>query len=168
MRAEERPFKGCLYFGLMLTKNGPKVIEYNCRFGDPETQTVLPLLQRDLLTVMRAVEEERLADTDVVFSGDACCCVAVVSGGYPMKYETGKTVTVGHIPQGAVVYHAGTKLGDDGILRTSGGRVFGVSATGTTLAEAIAASYAAADAVSFEGMYRRSDIGQKALCAPRG
>ncbi len=163
MKAEGRTFRGCLYFGLMLTPKGPKVIEYNCRFGDPETQVVLPLLKTDLLTVMRAVEEGRLGEIEVEFEDGAACCVVVASGGYPGKYATGCPLTVDEAKLGdAVLYHAGTKLAD-GQLVTSGGRVLGVTAKGADLESAIAAAYAAVDAVSFDGAYHRSDIGARAL-----
>ena len=135
MAAEGRPFRGCLYFGLMLTPDGPKVIEYNCRFGDPETQVVLPLLQSDLLTVMMAVEEGRLAETKVEFSGGAACCVVVASGGYPGKYERGKTISFVDTPalREATVYHAGTKRDETGALVTSGARVLGITHKSPTL-----------------------------------
>ncbi len=170
MAAEGRPFRGCLYFGLMLTPDGPKVIEYNCRFGDPETQVVLPLLQSDLLTVMMAVEEGRLAETKVEFSGGAACCVVVASGGYPGKYERGKTISFADTPalREATVYHAGTKRDETGALVTAGGRVLGVTATAATLAEAVGKAYRAAEAVSFEGAYYRKDIGARALAAHAG
>lgn len=170
MAAEGRPFHGCLYFGLMLTPDGPKVIEYNCRFGDPETQVVLPLLQSDLLMVMMAVEEGRLAETKVEFSGGAACCVVVASGGYPGKYERGKTISFADTPalREATVYHAGTKRDETGALVTAGGRVLGVTATGATLAEAVGKAYRAAEAASFEGAYYRKDIGARALAAHAG
>ena len=170
MAAEGRPFRGCLYFGLMLTPEGPKVIEYNCRFGDPETQVVLPLLKSDLLTVMQAVEEGRLAETEVEFSDGAACCVVVASGGYPGKYESGKAISFVDAPalREATVYHAGTKLDENGALVTAGGRVLGVTATAATLAEAIEKAYCAAEAASFEGAYYRKDIGARALAAHAG
>lgn len=170
MAAEGRPFRGCLYFGLMLTPDGPKVIEYNCRFGDPETQVVLPLLQSDLLTVMMAVEEGRLAETKVEFSGGAACCVVVASGGYPGKYERGKAISFADTPalREATVYHAGTKRDETGALVTAGGRVLGVTATAATLAEAVGKAYRAAEAVSFEDAYYRKDIGARALAAHAG
>ncbi len=170
MAAEGRPFRGCLYFGLMLTPEGPKVIEYNCRFGDPETQVVLPLLKSDLLTVMQAVEEGRLAETEVEFADGAACCVVVASGGYPGKYESGKAICFADAPalREATVYHAGTKLDENGALVTAGGRVLGVTATAATLAEAIEKAYCAAEAVSFEGAYYRKDIGARALAAHAG
>ncbi|NLD60315.1 MAG: phosphoribosylamine--glycine ligase [Clostridiales bacterium] len=163
MNAEGRRFKGCLYFGLMLTVDGPKVIEYNCRFGDPEAQAVLPLLETDLLEIMRAVEGERLSEIDVRFRPGACCCVVIASGGYPEKCATGKTIELGAMPEGAYVFHSGTAIGPDGGLVTAGGRVLGAAATADTLKEAVDRAYAAASRVYFEGMHMRSDIGAKAL-----
>ncbi|MBP3485796.1 MAG: phosphoribosylamine--glycine ligase [Oscillospiraceae bacterium] len=169
MRAEGCPFKGCLYFGLMLTPNGPKVIEYNCRFGDPETQVVLPLLKADLLTVMQAVENETLADLDVEWHSGAAACVILASGGYPSHYEKGKVMTLPeHTPANVTIYHAGDKLTEDGRLVTSGGRVLGVTATAPTLKEALADAYAAAETVEFDGKYLRHDIGRRALAAMEG
>ena len=169
MRAEGCPFKGCLYFGLMLTPNGPKVIEYNCRFGDPETQVVLPLLKTDLLTVMQAVENETLADLDVEWHSGAAACVILASGGYPSHYEKGKVMTLPeHTPANVTIYHAGDKLAEDGRLVTSGGRVLGVTATAPTLKEALADAYAAAETVEFDGKYMRHDIGRRALAAMEG
>ena len=164
MNAEGRTFKGCLYFGLMLTKDGPKVIEYNCRFGDPETQVVLPLLDTDLLTIMRAVEEERLSEVDVSFKGGAACCVILASGGYPEAYEKGKAIDLGGADalKDTWVFHSGTAV-KDGQLVTSGGRVLGVTATGDTLKTAIDRAYDAARRVHFDGMFMRSDIGKRAL-----
>ena len=161
MKAEGRPFKGCLYFGLMITKDGPKVIEYNCRFGDPETQVVLPLLKSDLLTIMRAVTDGKLADTAVEFSDGAACCVVMASGGYPGSYEKGHEIT---IPAGlsAEVFVAGAAL-KDGKLVTSGGRVLGVTATADTLAEAVAKSYENVEKITFEKAFYRRDIGRRAL-----
>ena len=163
MNAEGCPFKGCLYFGLMVTKDGPKVIEYNCRFGDPETQVVLPLLKSDLLTVMRAVENETLADTPVEFSDGAACCVMLASGGYPGKYEKGKPIDMGKAETMAQVYHSGTGRDGDGNLVTAGGRVLGVSCTADTLDEAIQKAYAAASEIHWDGMMLRHDIGARAL-----
>lgn len=170
MAAEGRPFRGCLYFGLMLTADGPKVIEYNCRFGDPETQVVLPLLKSDLLTVMQAAEEGRLAETEVAFSEGAACCVVIASGGYPGSYEGGKAISFADTPalREATVYHAGTKLDGAGTLVTSGGRVLGVTAAAPSLVEAVAKAYRAAEGVSFEGAYYRKDIGARALAAHAG
>ena len=168
MRSEGCPFKGCLYFGLMLTPQGPKVIEYNCRFGDPETQVVLPLLKTDLLTVMQAVENETLGDLDVEWSDGAAACVILASGGYPVQYEKGKEITFPEtLPEHVTVYHAGDKLAD-GKLVTSGGRVLGITATADTLQSALRSAYAAADTIHFEGAVLRHDIGQRALAALEG
>ena len=163
MAQEGRAFKGCLYFGLMLTKDGPKVIEYNCRFGDPETQVVLPLLESDLFTVMRAVTEERLADCPVVFSPDSAACVILASKGYPGAYEKGLPIT---IPEGldAEVFVAGAKE-TDGCLVTAGGRVLGVTALGKTLPEALDRAYDAVKQIRFDNAYYRRDIGARALAA---
>lgn len=169
MKAEGCPFKGCLYFGLMLTPEGPKVIEYNCRFGDPETQVVLPLLQSDLLEVMRATTDGTLAGTEVAFSAQSAACVILASGGYPQSYQTGKPIQGlqgGQLPDGgATVYHAGTRADEDGTLLTAGGRVLGVTAVADTLLGAVKAAYAAAENITFEGMHKRGDIGQRALAA---
>lgn len=163
MKAEGRTFKGCLYFGLMLTPNGPKVIEYNCRFGDPETQVVLPLLESDLLTVMQAVTNETLADTEVKFSDKHACCVIMASKGYPSSYEKGFEITV---PEDLLdsTYVAGAVL-KDGKLLTSGGRVLGVTSIADTLADAIKQSYNKVENIKFDNRYYRNDIGQKALKA---
>ena len=168
MNAEGCPFKGCLYFGLMVTKDGPKVIEYNCRFGDPETQVVLPLLQSDLLTIMTAVENGTLADVPVEFSNGAACCVMLASGGYPGKYEKGKVIDLGKAETMAQVYHSGTGRDGEGNLVTAGGRVLGVCCTADTLEEAIEKAYAAADQVKWDGMICRRDIGRRALGILRG
>ena len=163
MAAEGRPFTGCLYFGLMLTQEGPKVIEYNCRFGDPETQVVLPLLEADLLTVMQATTNGTLAQTEVRFSNRAACCVITVSEGYPLHYEKGFALTM--TPEAAAHTDiAGATLAD-GRLVTSGGRVAGTTAVADTLPEAIAEAYRLADGVRFAHAYRRSDIGKRALAA---
>ena len=165
MRAEGCPFKGCLYFGLMITPNGPKVIEYNCRFGDPETQVVLPLLKTDLLTVMQAVENETLADLNVEWHDGAAACVILASGGYPGSYEKGKVMTLPETtPANVTIIHAGSKLDGDKLV-TSGGRVLGVTVTAPTLAEALKDAYAATETIEFEGKYMRHDIGQRALAA---
>lgn len=163
MNAEGRPFKGCLYFGLMLTPDGPKVIEYNCRFGDPETQVVLPLLSTDLLEIMQAVRNERLSDIEVNFRNAAACCIVVASGGYPGKYQTGCEITFGDIGN-AVVFHAGTKAVDDKIL-TSGGRVLGITATAESLHTAVRKAYLAVEGIHFKDAFYRKDIGKKALDA---
>ena len=163
MNAEGRTFKGCLYFGLMLTPNGPKVIEYNCRFGDPETQVVLPLLESDLLTVMQATTNGTLADTQVKFSKKHACCVVTASAGYPLSYEKGFEITM--TPEAeAHTYVAGAKL-SGGKLVTSGGRVTGTTAVADTLQDAIKEAYRIAYGVKFEKAYRRSDIGQRGLAA---
>ena len=168
MNAEGCPFTGCLYFGLMLTPKGPKVIEYNCRFGDPETQVVLPLLKSDLLDIMLATTNGTLETTPVEFAGESAACVILASGGYPQKYATGKPISGlenGQLPGGeAVVYHAGTRQTAEGLV-TGGGRVLGVTATAPTLADAVQKAYAAADKIRFEGLHRRSDIGKRALAA---
>jgi len=164
MNAEGRTFKGCLYFGLMLTPNGPKVIEYNCRFGDPETQVVLPLLKSDLFTIMKAVHDGTLADVDVTFGDGAACCVVCASDGYPGKYETGYPMTLPETTDTEAVYVAGAKI-NDGVLVTGGGRVLGAVAVRDTLKEAIDAAYVVADGVQFANKYMRRDIGQRALAA---
>ena len=167
MQKEGRPFKGCLYFGLMLTPNGAKVVEYNCRFGDPETQVVLPLLETDLVDIMEAVWEEKLDQLDIKWSDKYCACVVIASGGYPEKYETGKEISgldeKGQSPL-AYVYHAGTKL-ENGKYYTAGGRVLGVTATGADLREALDKAYKAVEAITFEKAHHRNDIGQRALKA---
>ena len=161
MAAEGRPFRGCLYFGLMLTANGPKVIEYNCRFGDPETQVVLPLLESDLFTVLRACTAGTLAETEVKFSSRSACCVVLASQGYPGKYETGFPLTM--TPEAAAhTYIAGAKE-KEGVLVTAGGRVAGVTAVADTLPEAIREAYRLAEGVQFANRYCRKDIGAKAL-----
>ncbi len=171
MNAEGRTFRGCLYFGLMLTKDGPKVIEYNCRFGDPETQVVLPLLDTDLLEIMEATAAGRLAEVDIRWKPGRACCVILASGGYPKAYKKGLPISGleenGQLPgEPAEVFHAGTKL-ESGRYYTNGGRVLGVTATASSLEEAVSRSYAAADRISFEGLHRRGDIGARALSAPK-
>ena len=163
MNAEGRTFKGCLYFGLMLTPNGPKVIEYNCRFGDPETQVVLPLLESDLLTVMQATTNSTLAETEVKFADKHACCVITASAGYPASYGKGYPITMTEEAD-KHTYVAGAAL-KDGVLVTSGGRVTGTTAVADTLVDAIKEAYRLADGVQFENAYRRSDIGQRALAA---
>lgn len=162
MNAEGRTFKGCLYFGLMITKDGPKVIEYNCRFGDPEAQVVLPLLESDLLTVMRAVTYGKLAETEVKFSNNAAACVVLASQGYPKKYETGFEITVPESIEQSV-YYAGVKAGENGTLLTAGGRVLNVTAVAPTLREAVDLAYEKAEQIRFKNKYCRKDIGKKAL-----
>ena len=171
MNAEGRPFRGCLYFGLMLTKDGPKVIEYNCRFGDPETQVVLPLLDTDLLEIMEATAAGRLAEVDIRWKPGSACCVILASGGYPKAYKKGLPISGleenGQLPgEPAEVFHAGTKL-ESGRYYTNGGRVLGITATASSLEEAVSRAYAAADRISFEGLHRRGDIGARALSAPK-
>ena len=163
MKAEGREFRGCLYFGLMLTKDGPKVIEYNCRFGDPETQVVLPLLESDLLTIMQAVTNGTLTDCEVKFRDASACCVVLASKGYPVSYEKGYEIT---IPAEVLphVFVAGAAL-KDGKLVTSGGRVLGVTAVADTLQEAVKEAYGLADQVTFGNKYCRRDIGTRALNA---
>ncbi len=163
MNAEGRTFRGCLYFGLMLTPKGPKVIEYNCRFGDPETQVVLPLLESDLLTVMRACTDGTLAETEVKFADKHACCVILASSGYPESYKKGYEITMTAEAE-AATYVAGAKL-ENGKLVTSGGRVTGTTAIAGSLEEAIREAYRLSDSVVFEKAYRRSDIGQRALQA---
>ena len=159
MNAEGRTFKGCLYFGLMITKNGPKVIEYNCRFGDPETQVVLPLLDSDLFEIMKHVAAGTLADAEVKFSSNSACCVVMASEGYPQKYQTGFEITM---PADKNIYIAGAKL-EGGKLLTGGGRVLGVTETAATLGEAIEKAYETVKTVNFENAFYRKDIGKKAM-----
>ena len=164
MNAEGRTFKGCLYFGLMLTEDGPKVIEYNCRFGDPETQVVLPLLESDLLDIMLSVADGRLSETEVKFSSGAACCVVLASRGYPQKYLTGYEISLPAPGKNEEIYVAGAKAAD-GKLFTSGGRVLGAVATANTLAEAVRGAYALSGKIGFENAYKRGDIGARALRA---
>lgn len=163
MRAEGRTFKGCLYFGLMITKDGPKVIEYNCRFGDPETQVVLPLLESDLLTVMQATTNGTLSECEVKFSDKHAACVIMASEGYPASYEKGFEITFSDDAADSI-YFAGAKL-SDGKLLTSGGRVLGVTKVADSLKDALAASYETVKAVKFGNAYYRHDIGARALAA---
>lgn len=164
MNNEGRTFKGCLYFGLMITPKGPKVIEYNCRFGDPETQVVLPRLKTDIVDIFEAIDNETLSDLDVEWSDDACACVIMASGGYPKSYPKGIEITGLSNGQldGVTVYHAGTKLKDNKLV-TSGGRVLGVTALGDTLENALKKSYDAVEKIHFEGAHYRRDIGKRAL-----
>ncbi|MCD7943996.1 MAG: phosphoribosylamine--glycine ligase [Clostridia bacterium] len=164
MNTEGREFRGCLYFGLMLTNEGPRVIEYNCRFGDPETQVVLPLLKSDLLDIMLAVADRKLSETEVEFESAYSCCVVKASSGYPEKYETGFEIHQNGEISGEVFF-AGAKKTEDGRLLTSGGRVLGVVAKGKTLKEAIERAYADAEKITFENEYMRRDIGARALSA---
>ena len=161
MNSENRTFKGCLYFGLMLTEKGPKVIEYNCRFGDPETQVVLPLLESDLLTVMKAVTDGKLSETEVKFKNQSACCVVMASKGYPVSYEKGYEITIPDEIKDNV-YVAGAKL-SGGKLLTDGGRVLGAVSTAETLEKAIQKAYGVAEKISFENAYFRRDIGKKAM-----
>ena len=165
MNAEGRTFKGCLYFGLMITKNGPKVIEYNCRFGDPETQVVLPLLESDLLTVMQAVTNGTLSDVEVKFADKNACCVILASHGYPSSYAKGFEITMTEEAE-KCTFVAGAAL-KEGKLVTSGGRVTGTTAIADTLEEAIKEAYRISDGVKFQNAYLRSDIGQRALAAQK-
>ena len=162
MNAEGRTFKGCLYFGLMLTKDGPKVIEYNCRFGDPETQVVLPLLESDLFTVMQAVTNGMLDKTDVKFKNGCAACVIMASDGYPQKYQSGFELHIDESVKDSV-FVAGAKR-ENGVLKTAGGRVLGVTATADTLKEALSKAYERVDRVHFKNAFWRKDIGAKALC----
>ena len=160
MNAEGRTFKGVLYFGLMKTKDGMKVIEYNARFGDPETQVILPMLKTDLMDIFQAVTDERLADIDIEWETGSCVCVVLASGGYPESYEKGKEITVGDLDEGVVLCHAGTTK-KDGKLLTSGGRVLGVCAKGESLEDARKKAYANVEKVKFDKMHYRTDIGVK-------
>ncbi len=164
MNAEGRTFKGCLYFGLMLTPKGPKVIEYNCRFGDPETQVVLPRLKTDIMDIFEAINNATLSEIDIEWSDEACACVIIASGGYPKAYKKGLEINGLENGQlgGVTVYHAGTAI-KDGKLVTSGGRVLGVTALGKDLKSALEKSYAAVEKINFEGKHFRKDIGKRAL-----
>lgn len=167
MKAEGRTFKGCLYFGLMITPNGAKVIEYNCRFGDPETQVVLPLLDTDLVDIFEAVYEGKLADIPIKWKDESCACVVMASGGYPKSYPKGlemQGLDDKGQTEGVFVYHAGTKYAD-GKFYTNGGRVIGVTATGETLQKALDKSYAAVKKIGFDNAHYRTDIGKRALSA---
>ncbi|MCI9641915.1 MAG: phosphoribosylamine--glycine ligase [Eubacterium sp.] len=166
MNAEGRTFKGCLYFGLMITPKGPKVIEYNCRFGDPETQVVLPRLKTDIMDIFEAINNETLSDLNIEWSDNAAACVVIASGGYPKSYPKGLEITGLEKGQheGVIVYHAGTAL-DENKLVTSGGRVLGITALGTDLKDALDKAYKAVDEIDFENKHFRKDIGQRALNA---
>lgn len=166
MNNENRTFKGCLYFGLMLTPKGPKVIEYNCRFGDPETQVVLPLLKTDLLTIMRAVHDETLSFLNVEFKDESAACVVIASGGYPLSYGKGYEIDFGDSEntENVTVFHAGTAE-KDGKIVTSGGRVLGVTATGKDLNAALSTAYKATEQIKFKDAFYRKDIGARALAA---
>lgn len=167
MVKENRKFKGCLYFGLMVTPNGVKVIEYNCRFGDPETQVVLPVLDTDIVDIMEAIYDEKLDEIDIKWKDEACACVVMASGGYPKKYATGLEISgldnSGQV-ENAFVYHAGTRF-EDGKFLTAGGRVLGVTATGENLEKALKKAYEAVGKINFENAHYRKDIGKKALDA---
>lgn len=164
MNQEGRTFKGCLYFGLMITPKGPKVIEYNCRFGDPETQVVLPRLKTDIIDIFEAINNETLSDLDIEWSEKACACVIMASGGYPKSYKKGVEITGLTLGQldGVTVYHAGTKIENDKLV-TSGGRVLGVTALGDSLADALKKSYEAVENIHFDNAHYRKDIGKRAL-----
>lgn len=162
MNKEGRTFKGCLYFGLMITEDGPKVIEYNCRFGDPETQVVLPLLESDLLEIMIAVREGKLTEDIVKFSKKSACCVVMASGGYPNEYEKGYEIKIGKISDNSIVYIAGAKRKDDKLI-TNGGRVLDLTAIDDTLEGAVSDAYDNIEKISFKKAYYRKDIGSKAL-----
>lgn len=160
MNCEGRTFKGVLYFGLMITEKGPKVLEYNARFGDPETQVVLPRLKSDLYEIFDAIIDSRLSDVDIEWTEDACVCVILASGGYPENYKKGLPITIGKLPDDIMLYHAGTAF-KDGKLVTSGGRVIGVTAKGKDIEEARKKAYAAIENIHFDGMFYRHDIGIK-------
>lgn len=166
MNKEGRTFKGCLYFGLMITPKGPKVIEYNCRFGDPETQVVLPRLKTDIMDIFDAINNETLSELEIEWSDDACACVVIASGGYPKSYPKGLEITGLENGQadGVIVYHAGTAIKDDKLV-TAGGRVLGVTALGADLQTALDIAYDAVDKIDFENKHYRKDIGQRALKA---
>jgi phosphoribosylamine--glycine ligase len=159
MNAEGRTFKGCLYFGLMRTDKGMRVVEYNSRFGDPETQVVLPMLKTDLMDIFEAVTDERLADIKIEWEDGACVCVVMASGGYPVSYVKGKEITIGDVGDCQII-HAGTAI-KDGKLVTNGGRVLGVVAKGKDIEEARKKAYAAVKNISWEGVHYRTDIGVK-------
>ena len=170
MIAEGCPFKGCLYFGLMITEDGPKVIEYNCRFGDPEDQTILPLLNGNLLEIMQACTNGNLSEVEFDFSYDSIACIILASGGYPLQYEKGKEITgledgqLSNIGENVSVLHAGTAIKDDKLV-TSGGRVLGVVAQNVDLKSALDLAYDCAEQISFDGSFYRHDIGARAFSA---
>ena len=167
LREEGIPFTGCLFFGLMLTQAGPVVIEYNCRFGDPETEAVLSLLQSDLADILVSCTNQTLDQVEVRFSSGYACSIALASGGYPLSYETGKLITIGRLVDGVEVLHAGTAIDESGNLVTSGGRVLHVIARADTLDAAVEQAYRAVDSISFAGMHYRKDIGKRALLKER-
>ena len=161
MKAEGRPFKGVIYFGLMLTQDGPKVVEYNARFGDPETQPLLSMLDTDLMDIFQACVDGTLDQLEIKWKDGAACCIVLASGGYPVKYQSGYPISgLEEAGRLATVFHAGTKLGEDGAVLTAGGRVLGVTATGKDLEDAIAKAYAACKPISFQDMHFRTDIGK--------
>lgn len=161
MKAEGRPFKGVIYFGLMLTKDGPRVVEYNARFGDPETQPILSMLDSDLLDIFEACVDGTLDRCEIKWKKGAACCLVLASGGYPVKYQSGYPISgLDEAGRLATVFHAGTKIGKDGSILTAGGRVLGVTTTGTNLEEAISRAYEAAKPISFRDMHFRTDIGK--------
>ena len=158
---EGRPFKGVIYFGLMLTKDGPKVVEYNARFGDPETQPILSMLETDIMDIFDAVIDEKLAELDIRWKPGAACCVVMASGGYPVSYKSGYEIHgLDEVPEGVFVYHAGTKL-EDGVYKTAGGRVLGVTAVADDLPTAIREAYAGVAKISWTDEHHRTDIGKK-------
>ena len=162
LKAENRPFKGIIYFGLMLTKDGPRVVEYNARFGDPETQPILSMLDTDLMDIFQACVDGTLDKIDIKWKSGAACCLVLASGGYPVSYKSGYPISglMEAETLGATVFHAGTKKSDSGEILTAGGRVLGVTATAPSLEEAIAKAYAAAKPISFQDMHFRTDIGK--------
>jgi phosphoribosylamine--glycine ligase len=161
LKAEGRPFKGVIYFGLMLTPDGPKVVEYNARFGDPETQAVLSLLDSDLMDIFQACVNGTLDQVNIRWKDQAACCLVLASGGYPVSYQKGYPISgLEEAAKSATVFHAGTRLDDNGAILTSGGRVLGVTATGATLTDAVTAAYDAAKPIHFQNMHFRTDIGK--------
>ena len=161
LKAEGRPFKGVIYFGLMLTPKGPRVVEYNARFGDPETQAVLSLLDSDLMDIFQACVDGTLDQVEIKWKSGAACCLVLASGGYPVSYKSGYPISgLEEAGKSAVVFHAGTKAGENGEILTAGGRVLGVTAVGETLEKAIEAAYAAAKPITFTDMHFRTDIGR--------
>jgi len=160
LKAEGRPFKGVIYFGLMLTEKGPKVVEYNARFGDPETQPILSMLDTDLLDIFQACVNGTLDQVDVKWKDGAACCIVLASGGYPIAHKTGYVISGLDKVEGATVFHAGTKLDENGNFLNNGGRVLGVTATGADLKDAVAKAYAACEPISWTDMHKRTDIGK--------
>ena len=160
LKAEGRPFKGVIYFGLMLTEKGPKVVEYNARFGDPETQPILSMLDTDLLDIFQACVNGTLDQVDIKWKDGAACCIVLASGGYPIAHKTGYVISGLDKVEGATVFHAGTKLDENGNFLNNGGRVLGVTATGSDLQDAVAKAYAACEPISWTDMHKRTDIGK--------